>query len=514
MSDVVERQAAPCGAMASRAIRAASVAVPAALAFLAALTTSRTAAASGFSTQHFGGEEGSVVATNPTALYYNPGAMGFSDGIHLYLDGDIAFRSATWTHTATLEPGQAANTQYGNTGKASAFNVFAGPALGMTIQIGDHLVVGGGLFVPFGGRVHFNGNSSIPTSAANATEVVNGQTVATNAGGLCSATPQTCPLAAAGVQRWHIDTASLTFLYATVGAALKFGPVSFGVTGNFINSQIQDTQSHTQSGAIDATQEQLATLSVEGNNGSFGAGLMVEILPKHLYFGASYQAQPGLGAQTLKGNLNYNPGPLGYYSQTSYHWAVDFHQSLPDIVRAGLKAELGDKVELRLFGDLTRWSVMVSQCINQAQDGNQCSVYGSTGNGVTMGQDSTSGGSVLTNIPRNWKNTYGARLGASWWLRPEVEIFAGVGYETAAAPDATLEPGAMDANNLLASLGGRVRVAKDFYFAASYTQIQFLPRTVNDSALEQYATPSFTQSGNGQYSQWIGFVDINAEKKF
>lgn len=496
--------------------------VGAAAVFLAAWSTSRDAGAAGFASAHFGGEQGSVVATNPTSLYYNPAGMGFSEGIHLYLDGEIALRSATWTTTApTPTSSEQPNSQYGNSGKAALFNVFAGPAMGMTIQLGDHLVVGGGLFVPFGGRVHFGTNSSVQTSAANAyipsTTDPNVTVANPNFANACSSsTHPVCPLAANGVQRWHITTASLTFLYATVGAALRFGPLSIGGSGNFINSQISDSQSHTLNGAIDSTVENTAALNVEGNNGSYAAGAMLEIVPNHLWLAGSYQAQPGLGPQMLKGSLNYNQGAPPYYPGTgSTSYNVDFHESLPDIARAGIRAKFGDSFELRAFGDFTRWSLLTNQCINNANYGTDCLTYGAGGGAnKPLGGDATAKGSVITNIPRYWKNTYSARLGASYWVKPEIEVFAGVGYETAATPDATLEPGAMDANNILASLGGRFLIANGFYFAASYTQLQFQNRTVSDSTLATYALPSQQQSGNGSYTQWIGVIDLNAEKQF
>jgi long-chain fatty acid transport protein len=495
--------------------------VGAAAVFLAAWSTSRDADAAGFASAHFGGEQGSVVSTNPTSLYYNPAGMGFSDGIHLYLDGEIALRSATWTTQApTPTSSQQPNSQYGNSGKAALFNVFAGPALGMTIQLGDHLVVGGGLFVPFGGRVNFGSNSSVQTSASDAyipsTTGVGTMPNPNFTQSCASSVHPVCPLAANGVQRWHITTASLTFLYATVGAALRLGPLSIGASGNFINSQISDTQSHTLNGAIDSTVENTAALSVQGNNGSFAAGVMLEVIPDHLWLAGSYQAQPGLGPQTLKGSLDYIQGAPPYYPGTgSTSYNVDFHESLPDIVRGGIRTRFGDSFELRAFGDFTRWSLLTNQCINNANYGTACSVYG-PGGGVNypLGGDATPKSSVITNIPRDWKNTYSAHLGASYWVKPEIEIFAGVGYETAATPDQTLEPGAMDANNILASLGGRFLIANQFYFAASYTQLQFQNRTISDSTLATYALPSQQQSGNGQYTQWIGVIDLNAEKQF
>src|SRR5688500_3277889 len=65
---------------------------------LAALTAARGASAAGFATARFGGEHGTVVTTNPTALYYNPAGLGFSEGFHLMADGSLALRSVTWLH--------------------------------------------------------------------------------------------------------------------------------------------------------------------------------------------------------------------------------------------------------------------------------------------------------------------------------------------------------------------------------------------------------------------------------
>ncbi|MDP9001706.1 MAG: outer membrane protein transport protein, partial [Myxococcota bacterium] len=112
-----------------------------------------SAAAAGFATAHFGGEHGTVVATNPTALYYNPGGIGFSEGLHVFLDGTLALRDLNFVHTRAPSdpvdpPGGGAGP---NDGRAHAFNIFGAPALGATIKLG-HWALGAGVFVPFGGR--------------------------------------------------------------------------------------------------------------------------------------------------------------------------------------------------------------------------------------------------------------------------------------------------------------------------------------------------------------------------
>ena len=198
----------------------------------------RDARASGFATQHFGGEQGNVLTSNPTALYYNPAGIAFSEGIHLYLDGNIAIRHATWSHVAPQPgPSDQPESQAGNTGTAHLLNVFAGPTMAATGKFGN-FAVGVGLFVPFGGRVNWATSDN---------------------------TDPNLPLTAGGVQRWHMIDAALTFLQVTAGAAYKLGPFALGVTGNLINSQITETQAKTlAAGNIDSTIENTASLDVVG----------------------------------------------------------------------------------------------------------------------------------------------------------------------------------------------------------------------------------------------------------
>jgi len=117
------------------------------------------ARAAGFATARFGGEHGTVVTTNPTALYFNPAGIGFSEGTHVFLDGQLAMRNATWEHTlapSDIVPQNPAGGE-GNAGRAHLFNVFGAPALGATTKLGN-LALGAGLFVPFGGRASWDTN--------------------------------------------------------------------------------------------------------------------------------------------------------------------------------------------------------------------------------------------------------------------------------------------------------------------------------------------------------------------
>jgi long-chain fatty acid transport protein len=456
---------------------------------LAAVAAAADADASGFATQHFGGEQGNVLTSNPTALYYNPAGIAYSEGIDLYLDLNVAARSATWSHVAPQPgPSDPAMSQAGNTGTARLFNVFSGPTMATTMKIGN-LALGAGLFVPFGGRVNWGKTSNFDSQL---------------------------PLTANGVQRFHMETASLAFIQITAGAAYKLGPLSIGATGNLMNSQVDETQGRSLTGQVDSTIESNASLHATGWSGSFAFGAILEPIKDHLWLAGSYQAQPGLGPQTLHGTFTFASGPSPYYAQNgTLVDPIHFHQALPDIVRAGIRVRPVDSFELRFFGDWTRWSKMKSQCVdlmNGTNPGDLCQVHAD-------GTDATPKFSVVTNIPRNWKDTYGGHVGASWFMNSDVELFVGGGYETAASPDSTVEPGSADANNIQVALGGRFFIAHWMHLGVGYEQIQFMNRTVTDSQLAvkngvPVQLPTLQQDGNGSYTQWIGVLDVNLEKQF
>ena len=91
----------------------------------------------------------------------------------------------------------------------------------------------------------------------------------------------------------------------------------------------------------------------------------------------------------------------------------------------------------------------------------------------------------------------------------------GLGFETAATPDETLEPGIGDADNISTALGGRLELGHALFLAASYTHIQYLNRdNVGKSELSTQDLPTRRPDGGGKYTQWIGLVNFNIEKQF
>ena len=135
------------------------------VAIAGALGSAGESHAAGFAAARFGAEHGNVTEVNPTALYFNPGAIARSEGIRLYLDGTLAMRRLTWTHAMTeSEVPDPEGAEGANGGRAELFNVFGAPMLGASVRVGD-FAFGAAAYVPFGGRAHWSKNESFAGSA-------------------------------------------------------------------------------------------------------------------------------------------------------------------------------------------------------------------------------------------------------------------------------------------------------------------------------------------------------------
>jgi long-chain fatty acid transport protein len=431
---------------------------------------------SGFATARFGGEHGHVTTNNPTALYYNPAGLGFSDGVHLMADASLALRSVVWDHpVAASDPPDPMGAEGANAGRAELFNVFGAPMLGASARLGG-LTLGAGLFVPFGGRAEWSKNERFVGSAA-------------------------FPLAADGVQRWHSISGELAFIYGSLGVAYRLGPLSAGISANLISASVESSRARNPAGDTlgHTDQEGRADTDVSGTFGSIGAGLAFEAMKDRLWLGASYQSQPGLGEMTLAGSLTIT------YGGVAQKYDVQLHQALPDIVRVGARYRPAPDLELRLFGDLTRWSVMRTQCLALADY--PCAV-------TKSGDDPGSGG-IFLNFRRHWRDTVGLRAGVSRWFAPTLELYLGTGFETAATPDETLDPELPDSETIQGAFGARWEVLHTLFIGASYTHLYYLPRdNSGKSRLSEADVPTRRPDGGGRYSQWVGLINASVEKMF
>lgn len=463
-----------------------------------------SAEASGFLVARFGGEHGHPTTDNPTAMYYNPAGLSLGSGTRLYLEGVLAYRTASYQRPAAaidnvVSPGSASGTPDDavqvNSGKASLSNLLGSPFVGVASDLGvSNLGVGVGFYAPFGGVARWGQNAAFRGD-------------------------ENYPGAVDGVQRWATIDGSMRSLYTTAAVSYRLPEyrLSVGLGVNLVNSDLSTVRARNSDGTDDVVtkggqlQEGRSVMEARGSSLSAGAGVIFQPTD-HSWIGVSYQSQPGFGETALEGTITSKLGGAPVTTQP-----VEVSQALPDVFRVGGRVRPTERTEFRLFGEYVRWSVFRRQCVlDRNNSDRKCAL---TESGAL---DPDNGGSgVILNIPRDWKNAGGLRAGGSFWPVPEVEVYGGLGYDGNAVPDATIDASLFDMDKASVSAGVRVELFdRRLALGAGYTQGIYFTRTVapreRDANGRQVslAPPSKSPDGAGTYDQTVGALSVALEYGF
>ena len=462
-----------------------------------------TALAAGIAVARFGGEHGNPVAANPSTIYYNPAGLAFESGHRLMIDGIFAFRDATYTRpedALTPVPMRDATDLdiAANTGEGHVSNFLISPFIGFATDFGLDipLSVGVGFFAPFGGK-----------SVWDQVDPIDG-----------------APGAIDGPQRWYVTEGTIQTLVASIGIAYRIPSIrlSIGVAGNLNLSTIDTIRARNSDGGDDLTndsgvlKEGRSWLVVDSTDISMGAGIMWEPIENTLWVGASYQSQPGFGQFQMEGTLTnlVTDNPPSDKPQD-----VIVTQELPDITRLGFRYRPTEDLELRLFGDYTRWSTYDMQCIVPADVGNiseACAVDRSGAQlnppNLDVGEEPT----LIQNLLRRWEDSFGVRVGASYWLLDrDLELMLGGGFDSNAIPDEYLEPALMDFDKVTATAAARYEFTSWFAATLGLTNVFYLERDTRglDTA-RAFDVASRQPSSAGIYEQNVFLVNTNLEFTF
>ena len=448
------------------------------------------AAAGGFATARFGGEHGHVAADHVTAAYYNPAGLARVKGTHLYIEGLFVYRTAAYERPEGAIDDVGTGTPNdptalaANSGRGELANFLVSPFLGVSSDLGiDNFGASLAVYAPFGGQASWGTIDQF-------------------------ADDQQYPGAFDGPQRWHTIEGAQRALYVTAAGAYEIiDGLSVGVGFNLVSQSISVLRARNLDGTDDLLTptgglKEGRTL-IDGTDLSYSVGLGVQYEPVDgLWLGLSYQSTPGFGATGLDGQL------YGQYGQSGQQDPVDttllFH--LPDIIRFGLQYRPSAKFELRAGGDYQRWSKFASHCLITRNDDPQCTLGA---DGAVM--DVTDGATVLVGIPRNWKDTFGVRVGGSYWAIDGMELFGGVGYDSNAIPDETLEAGLMDMDKVVSTLGVRYSLMDSLLLTGSLTNVFYFSRDVAPRTPENTPVqPSLSPDGAGTYTQSINLLTVGA----
>lgn len=455
-----------------------------------ALCLSTAAHAGGYATARFGGEHGHPATAHPTAMYFNPAGLTLGSGTRVYGEGLLAYRTATFERPVEAIDNLGSGTpddadgRAANTGRGELSNFLVSPFLGVVTDLGiESLGLAAGVYAPFGGQASWNENDQF----ANSTMY---------------------PGAVDGPQRWSTIEGSQRALYATVAGAYRLaGPrLSIGVGLNAVTQDVSLVRARNGNGTDDLV-DGLGEISegrtlIEGSDMSLsvGAGILWEATDS-LRVGLSYQSTPGFGERALEGELTNKFGS-GEVTVTE----TELLFTLPDTFRAGVTFRPISMLEVRLSGDYTRWSKFERHCLlDRSVPDRKCALNDDGSVDTNAG-----GAGVVVVIPRDWKDTYGVRAGASFWASDALEVFGGVGFDSNAVPDETLDAGVMDMNKVVSSVGARYGLRGGaMSLAASFTNVTYASRDVSARAEgEAPMIPSRNPDGAGSYSQSVNLLTV------
>lgn len=456
--------------------------------FLAVWSIAFSAGASGFQTARFGGEHGHPTTSNPTAIYFNPAGLALDRGTRIYLDVGLALRNSTYVRPrgAISNPGTGTPDDAidANAGTAKLDNVAFIPFAAVVSDFGiENFGAGIGVYVPLGGSASWDRNGAFEGERG-----------------------EEFPGAVDGVQRWFTIEGTIRSLYLTAAAAYRIPSLrlSLGAGLNVIQSEVKTVRARNGDGTDDLVEgglpkEGRSLIDVNSWDLGFSVGAIWEPAER-FWVGASYQSQPSFGKMSLKGKLE-TQFPMAERTEQD----VILTQELPDIWRLGLRWQPRERWELRLFGEYARWSVLDDQCVF-TEDGN-CVIR-------EDGSEGPDSSGVVQNIPRRWQDGFGVRAGVSHWVIPSVEAYVGMGYDSNAIPDRTLDPSIYDMNKISASVGARVELAEWWAVSATLTPVFYFTRDISVEESQNFEIPSAQPNAAGTYSQFIGVLDVNTEFRF
>ncbi len=453
------------------------------------------ASAGGFASARFGGEQAYPTSDSPTAIYYNPAALALGTGTRIFAEGVFVYRNVEYTRPveAIDDVGNGTPTEAvtANSGKATLSNTLVSPFLGVATDFGvENLGVGLAFFTPFGGQADWDQNDEYRDSEA-------------------------FPGAVDGVQRFSTMQGLLREVYISGAAAYRLpGPrLSFGASFSVVSQSVNTIRARNASGTDDIVGpagllEGRSHIDVKSTTIAAGLGLLWEA-SDNFSVGLSYQSQPGFGETSQSGDLNTKFG--NNPASTS---AIDFVQELPDITRFGLRYQPKDNLELRFAADYTRWSVFRYQCIKDATNPTSNCDFDDNGRAT----DKENG--TVVNIPRYWNDTFGLRIGGSYWLDEDKELTAGLTYDSSAVPDRSIDPSLLDQDKIVGSIGGRMKINDNMIVNLSYTHVYYVELNVAPRELDTegnaigFDVPSVVPDHAGVYKQYLGLINLGLEYQF
>lgn len=412
------------------------------------------AQANPFSIGRFHGLRGDPVDQSAFSIFWNPAGLARDGGrMHLHLLG--VTRQATYDRVAEWngEPPERADANAGlnHTGATGLAPALAG-AWGTTW--GDFtLGLGGAFYVARAGATNWRTAFDAPAEHPGAIE---------------------------GPQRWatintsmliYSPSAALAVSHAPTGLSLGIAPVYNIATLDTLKARTPDGTTRLVDDRGQLAEGRILLEDGSGEELTWVVGLRWDVSDA-LSFGLTWHTEADL---RLEGDAYITFGTADEAVERSV-----FNLPVAQTLNGGARVALTETLALRPSVMWHQWSVLDRQVAINVRNGEQ-----------------------LMDLARDFDDTWQVLLRADWTPDPVVTLHGGLGYETAATPEHTFEPGLAESASYEFAAGVTVDLNESLSLSGSFMWQQFEDVTVRDSVQKP--------TTNGMYTDARQYLTLDVE---
>ena len=237
--------------------------------------------------------------------------------------------------------------------------------------------------------------------------------------------------------RFELREASVSVLRTSAFAGVRFGDLAFAA-GPFVDLGRLGFRR-----ALDFIEaEGQATVDSRATGFGLQAGAFAR-LSDAIDVGLAYQSRSRLA---FAGHIDFDAPPE--FRRRTTDQALTARVLLPDRITGGLLWRATPELELAFDVEVLLWSTIDELRLE------------------------LEGGDALVQ-PRGWRTTAAPRLGAAWWVLPELELRAGLFLDPSPVPRETVGPAAPDSTRVGLSAGAGFEALEGVRFDVGYQLVTF-----------------------------------------
>lgn len=470
---------------------------------MGATLAARDARAQGLTAPIIGTGQSSPTHLDATAVYWNPGALGFLDEPSVMLGGHFVVGDARYTRTryasyqkedslrfATPIPPESIDaSKTGQAPKSVANPIAIVPAIfgAMPLDSKKHLWAGFGVYAPYAAILSFGDDGpqkwqlqSVTLATVNVNPTITyrfNDVVSVGVGGAYT-------LGYADIRRVQ-DFAALP----DVGRALNNPPIQ--------QSNEFGPNAPPAVRELSVMSRPIHVKDAIGHAYALSAGVMVRPTRK-LRLGLTYQHSTKMnfnGRFSLDMNDDFFTGDLasqGLAFKSLVTGDATVTVRFPKTIMLGAHYDVSEQLSIYGAAAYTTWSEVKSLDV--------------TAKSPDLAQPQIGlGDTVKIAIPRHWKDTIGVDLGGRFTVSDKLGVYGSLGYRSPASPDANLDVAAFDGHRAVVGAGAWTPITKNVKLIGDARFQKIITRDIVDSV---------DDVGNGSYDLTMILLGAYASVSF